>query len=83
MTSCDEHKKSFCFLFSEEEEDEKPRPSFKNFSKGAVVEGEIAGLRKRTINTALINKGVGDWERHTKGIGAKLLLQVLHIFILN
>lgn len=39
----------------------------------------MAGFRKagqKEQNTALIDKGVGNWEKHTKGIGAKLLLQV-------
>ncbi|KAJ8960382.1 hypothetical protein NQ314_006072 [Rhamnusium bicolor] len=55
---------------SDESEDEPPR---------AVTEitGDIAGLRrKNTLNPALINQGVGNWEKHTKGIGAKLLLQM-------
>ncbi|XP_069691056.1 tuftelin-interacting protein 11 [Periplaneta americana] len=43
-----------------------------------IVEGEIAGLRKKRpiVNPALMNKGMGSWERHTRGIGAKLLLQM-------
>ncbi|PSN55670.1 Tuftelin-interacting protein 11 [Blattella germanica] len=43
-----------------------------------IVEGEIAGLRKKksAAPRALINKGMGGWEKHTKGIGAKLLLQM-------
>jgi hypothetical protein len=42
------------------------------------LDGEIAGLRKKrpVFNPALINKGMGSWEKHTRGIGAKLLLQV-------
>lgn len=42
------------------------------------IDGDIAGLRKKRsqFNPALANKGVGKWEQHTKGIGAKLLLQV-------
>lgn len=41
--------------------------------------GEIAGLRKKKAfqaNPVLAQRGVGTWERHTKGIGAKLLLQM-------
>lgn len=41
------------------------------------INADIAGLRtKSAVNPALINKGVGHWEKHTKGIGAKLLLQM-------
>jgi tuftelin-interacting protein 11 len=42
------------------------------------LDGEIAGLRKKrpVLNPSLINKGMGSWEKHTRGIGAKLLLQV-------
>jgi hypothetical protein len=42
------------------------------------LDGEIAGLRKKrpVFNPTLINKGMGSWEKHTRGIGAKLLLQV-------
>jgi hypothetical protein len=46
--------------------------------RGLNIDGEIAGLRKKrpVFNPTLINKGVGSWEKHTRGIGAKLLLQV-------
>lgn len=40
---------------------------------------DIAGLRNKNrapINPALMKQGVGHWEKHTKGIGAKLLLQM-------
>lgn len=39
---------------------------------------EIAGMRKKKnfFDRSLIQKGVGNWEKHTKGIGAKLLLQM-------
>lgn len=42
------------------------------------MSGDIAGLRKKRdpMNTSLMNQGVGNWEKHTKGIGAKLLLQM-------
>lgn len=47
------------------------KPSF-------VMDDDIAGLRKKKapVNTTLIQKGMGGWEKHTKGIGAKLLLQM-------
>lgn len=52
-----------------------------SFSKVSIknIDGDIAGLRKKRpqFNPVLTKKGVGHWERHTKGIGAKLLLQVI------
>lgn len=49
-------------------------------SKSTVTEitGEVAGLRSKGsyVNKSLQNQGVGNWEKHTKGIGAKLLLQM-------
>lgn len=30
----------------------------------------------RSVQKGFVQQGVGSWERHTKGIGAKLLLQV-------
>lgn len=42
-------------------------------------ERQTAGLRKRGVTgyqPQVLSSGVGNWERHTKGIGAKLLLQV-------
>lgn len=73
--------KNFVKHSSSESEDEKPSFSkasatFNNFTETTQ---DIAGLRKagRTqLNPDLINKGVGNWEKHTKGIGAKLLLQM-------
>lgn len=51
----------------------------KQQTKSTVTEitGDIAGLRRqKTSNPVFANKGVGNWEKHTKGIGAKLLLQM-------
>lgn len=58
------------YLYSEEE-----KPVF-NFD----IDQELAGLRKKQsqVNPRLMNKGLGDWEKHTKGIGAKLLLGVIY-----
>jgi len=49
------------------------RPSF-----SLNLDSDIAGLRKKRnqINPSLMKSGMGSWEVHTKGIGAKLLLQV-------
>jgi tuftelin-interacting protein 11 len=59
-----------------EEEKQKPRSaeSLYNFTLG----NDIAGLRKKRtpVNPELMKTGVGNWEVHTKGIGAKLLLQM-------
>ena len=65
-----------------ESEEEGPRRGLGKFKSqkqhGLNFDGEIAGLRKKrpAINPALISKGMGTWEKHTRGIGAKLLLQV-------
>lgn len=52
------------------------RPSF-----SLNLDSDIAGLRKRRnqVNPLLMKSGMGSWEVHTKGIGAKLLLQVHYI----
>lgn len=44
----------------------------------AEMTGEIAGMRKKNTgkNPVLVNQGIGNWEKNTKGIGAKLLLQM-------
>ncbi|CAH1395223.1 unnamed protein product [Nezara viridula] len=59
--------------------DDEPRmSSFKGDILSSITD-EIAGLRKKTktkYNPLLSQRGVGTWERHTKGIGAKLLLQM-------
>jgi len=40
-------------------------------------EGQIAGMRTSGyVPQQSLGKGFGDWEKHTKGIGAKLLLQM-------
>ncbi|XP_071056718.1 septin-interacting protein 1 [Onthophagus taurus] len=42
------------------------------------ITADIAGLRSKKgfVNNKMKNEGVGNWEKHTKGIGAKLLLQM-------
>lgn len=47
-------------------------------SMGGMGIGGMAGFRT-TMNTAsatISSKGLGNWEQHTRGIGAKLLLQM-------
>ncbi|GLH13300.1 Septin-interacting protein 1 [Gryllus bimaculatus] len=62
---------------SEESEDDAKYSKQKLTKQDLNYEGEMAGFRKkRFMNPGLIEKGVGDWEKHTKGIGAKLLLQM-------
>ncbi|KAK9500922.1 hypothetical protein O3M35_002085 [Rhynocoris fuscipes] len=63
---------------SSSDEDKEPRAAFKLDSLLSSGPEEIAGLRKKHYkhNSVLSNKGVGTWEKHTKGIGAKLLLQM-------
>lgn len=39
--------------------------------------GQIAGMRSATYTPHMnLGKGFGDWEKHTLGIGAKLLLKM-------
>lgn len=40
--------------------------------------GGMAGFRTsfNTASVSVSNKGLGNWEQHTRGIGAKLLLQM-------
>lgn len=41
--------------------------------------GDIAGFRSKNrtqLDPTMMKQGVGHWEKHTKGIGAKLLLQM-------
>lgn len=58
-------------------DEEKPAFSFD-------IDQEVAGLRKKRsqVNSRLIDKGLGDWEKHTKGIGAKLLLGVIYKYFI-
>jgi tuftelin-interacting protein 11 len=72
-----------------ESEEEGPRRGLGKFESrrqhGLNLDGEIAGLRKKrlALNPTIMNKGMGTWEKHTRGIGAKLLLQVcLKLFIM-
>ena len=40
-------------------------------------EGQIAGMRTQSYaQPQSLGKGFGEWEKHTKGIGAKLLLNM-------
>ncbi|XP_012225804.1 tuftelin-interacting protein 11 [Linepithema humile] len=59
-------------------EDEKPNSPKSRSSFTLSLESDIAGLRKKRsqVNSLLMKSGMGSWEVHTKGIGAKLLLQM-------
>ncbi|XP_044753287.1 septin-interacting protein 1 [Coccinella septempunctata] len=63
---------------SEDGDETFPRTGLSSETKTFTTEitGDIAGLRtkKSTSHSTLIERGVGNWEKHTKGIGAKLLL---------
>ncbi|KAL0268830.1 UNVERIFIED_CONTAM: hypothetical protein PYX00_010643 [Menopon gallinae] len=64
---------------SEESETELPSTGgYKKSYEKEIILDEIAGMRRKThkIDATLMQKGVGNWEKHTKGIGAKLLLQM-------
>ncbi|XP_055642290.1 septin-interacting protein 1 [Toxorhynchites rutilus septentrionalis] len=70
----------------DDEADERPRLGGAASGTSSESESEaqakandfrsMAGFRKFTAQTAQLGKGVGNWEQHTKGIGAKLLLQM-------
>ncbi|KAK9877327.1 hypothetical protein WA026_017723 [Henosepilachna vigintioctopunctata] len=44
----------------------------------AEISDDIAGLRskKHPSHSTMIDRGVGNWEKYTKGVGGKLLLQM-------
>ena len=55
----------------------KPKKKAKKSKGPEFVGGEIAGLRKTGYSQPVsLGKGFGDWEKYTKGIGAKLLLKM-------
>ena len=55
----------------------KPKMKKKNNKKPEMVGGQIAGLRKPGFSQPKsLGKGLGNWEEHTRGIGAKLLLKM-------
>ncbi|CAG9854049.1 unnamed protein product [Phyllotreta striolata] len=83
----DEEEPRNSFQRDSSDESESDAPARAGFGMGASkkpiqatcteINAEIAGLRTRSsTNPSLINKGMGQWEKHTKGIGAKLLLQM-------
>ncbi|XP_046748597.1 septin-interacting protein 1 [Diprion similis] len=63
---------------SSDSDDEGPSFARAKPSFSLNLDGDIAGLRKKRtpVNPVLMKSGVGSWEMHTKGIGAKLLLQM-------
>ncbi|XP_011860143.1 PREDICTED: tuftelin-interacting protein 11-like [Vollenhovia emeryi] len=63
---------------SSSSEDERPNSSKSRTSFSLNLDSDIAGLRKKRnqVNPMLMKSGMGSWEVHTKGIGAKLLLQM-------
>lgn len=70
----------FDFSYFLSSEDERPNNSKTRPSFALNLDSDIAGLRKKRnqINPLLLDRGMGSWEVHTKGIGAKLLLQVFY-----
>ena len=51
---------------------------FRSHKAGRVdSEGQIAGMRTQNYSQPQsLGKGFGEWEKHTKGIGARLLLNM-------
>lgn len=74
----DDDESKFIRGSSSDSDNERPSMSTKSRSRFSLhTDADIAGLRKkRSFNPKLAEKGVGSWEVHTKGIGAKLLLQM-------
>lgn len=72
----------------ESKEASTSRPRYLNSSDEEEInnpdETETAGIRRAGQGMRQHNLGgnVGAWEKHTKGIGAKLLLQVLYFIYL-
>ena len=69
----------------EDNEDSRGGPSHSGFGYGGKKnkkfklepQGQIAGMRSANYKPNIsLGKGFGDWEKHTKGIGAKLLMQM-------
>ncbi|VEN36157.1 unnamed protein product [Callosobruchus maculatus] len=81
----DYNKKTAAFKRKDSSDSEDEIPVRAGFGSGKAtkssvteITGEIAGLRRKgvAVNQTLMKQGVGNWEKHTKGIGAKLLLQM-------
>lgn len=69
----------FDFSYFLSSEDERPNNSKTRPSFSLNLDSDIAGLRKkRNQIKPLMDRGMGSWEAYTKGIGAKLLLQVFY-----
>lgn len=68
---------SFKRSSSDSEDESTARVGFGGAQNTSEMGGDIAGIRNRnSFNPQFMNRGVGTWEKHTKGIGAKLLLQM-------
>ena len=69
---------------SEDEESFRPnvglgyvaRSKKRKAKEGAGISGQMAGFRTSGHQHVSLGKGFGEWEKHTKGIGAKLLLKM-------
>lgn len=69
--------------YSSESEEEQVRPSFKPQQTAGMRQPSHKGAGKgknckkfKNSNLTKTFLGLGDWEQHTRGIGAKLLLQM-------
>ena len=59
------------------EDVKKPKRKKKSKVQPQFYGGQIAGLRKSgQAQPVSLGRGFGDWEKHTRGIGAKLLLKM-------
>ena len=69
---------------SEDEESFRPnvglgyvgRSKKRKIKENSGISGQMAGFRTSGYQHVSLGKGFGEWEKHTKGIGAKLLLKM-------
>ena len=52
------------------------RSKKRQMKEDGATRGQMAGFRTSGYQNVSLGKGFGDWEKHTKGIGAKLLLKM-------
>ncbi|XKL60152.1 hypothetical protein PGB90_001168 [Kerria lacca] len=65
-------------VISDSSEEEVACTSFSK--KSSIIQSDMAGFRRKDFreykDNIFMQKGVGNWEMHTKGVGSKLLLKM-------